>query len=343
MASTTGVAAFLRELLGDTKLVVADVGAANGALPHFRPLLEVATFFLFEPERTAYERLVAEMADAARNNVRIVNAALAATRRTRTLYVTNQRTGSSLLPVRSDAAEYGSSSYFYPLQEVQIETKRLEDILTQANESALHMVKIDVQGGELEVLEGLGSLGSTLLSAQVEVGMPGSYEGEPSFSEVDKWMNEHGLVLFDLIPAHANLTLSGDNHAYHMRVFKTYRSSPSVRRRIWYVETYYFRREDLVLGKREAGEVHRLVSAYAVHGFHAHAHRLAEKAAAEGIFSIEEARSIQEIIIRWHDATLDRSFPASMKRIAKRLIHKLLTPEQALHLKTRLSRFFAGD
>src|SRR3990167_687488 len=93
-------ASFLSALLGDAKLVIADVGAANGVLSHFCPALEVATFFLFEPEKEAYEKLRVQFFETSQNNVHIMNTALSATGGKRTFYITNRRTGSSLLPIR---------------------------------------------------------------------------------------------------------------------------------------------------------------------------------------------------------------------------------------------------
>lgn len=331
-------ASFLSALLGDAKLVVADVGAANGVLPHFRPALEVATFFLFEPEKEAYEKLQAQFFESPRKNAHLINTALSAAGGKRAFYMTNRRTGSSLLPIRSDAMEYGQSSYFFPQKEVEIETKKIQDVLEEAGEQALHMIKIDVQGGELEVLQGMSaSQASTLLSAEVEIGMPGSYVGEPTLADIDTWMKPRGLVLFDIMPARAQLTLDDDRHAYHTRVFETYRSDASVRSRVWYVEAFYFREEDRVLKTHQAQEVRRLSAAYALHGFFAHAYRLTTKALDAKILSQKQASEMHEILKRWHNIKLDRSLFGRTKRFLKRFLHRVLTPEQAAQMHARFS------
>lgn len=325
----TETTALLRDLLGSTKLVVADVGAANGVLAHFLPVQEVATFFLFEPEKSAYDKLVAAQKQAGRSNVRVINTALAATRGPRTLYVANQPTGSSLLKPRADVLEYIRPSYFFPIREVQIETERLENVLNDAGEPALHMIKIDVQGAEMEVLEGLGARANTLLSVQSEVGMPGAYEGQPSFGDVDKWMNAHGLTLFDLIPARCPITLDGDKHAYHLNVFKTFRSDTTLRSHIWEGELFYFRREELVLEERSADQVRRLAAAYCVHSFFSYAHRLATRAAEKNIITATEAKKIQDIVVKWHDVKASSSLRAKARRFVRRVTNQALSPEQS--------------
>jgi FkbM family methyltransferase len=327
----------LKEVLGGATLVVADVGAANGVLPHFRAVQEVATFYLFEPEGAAYRRLVEEYARDSRTNVHVVNTALASRQGERTLHVANQATGSSLLRPRTNATDYTISSYFFPLREVQIHTNRLADVLDTAGETALHMIKIDVQGAELEVLEGLDDArASTLISAQVEVGMPGSYENQPSLADVERWMGKHGLALFDLEPARATLMLDGDSNAYHTRVFNTFRRSPSVRARLWEVEAFYFRKEELVLESGDADTVRRLMAAYAVHGFFAHAHSLAGKAHVAGILEKRAARALEESLVSWHAASLGTSIPERAKRTFKRMLHKALTPERATRIYARI-------
>ncbi len=333
MRQLSHTAKCLEKVLGTAGLVAADVGAANGVLPHFRPVQEVATFYLFEPEASAYEKLVAEHQAAGRSNIRVINTALASGRGTRTLHVANQPTGSSLLRPRPDATDYTISSYFYPLREVEIHTDRLGDVLDQVGEPALHMIKIDVQGCELEVLEGLDDRrAATLMSAQVEVGMPGSYENQPSLAELDRWMQRNGLALFDLEPARANLTLDDDGDAYHLRVFRTYRRAPSVRSRLWEVDAFYFRREDLVLASSDPADVRRLIAAYAVHGFFAHGHRLAETARKKGLLSQVEERDLQDALVTWHDTSLDRRLTARARRTFKRMLHKAISPEQATRL-----------
>jgi len=329
-------ASLLTEILAGNELVVVDVGAANGVLPWFRSSQEVATFYLFEPEKKAYDKLVAELVEAGRSNVKVINTALASTRGTRKLHVTNKPTGSSILPIRADATEYTPSSYFYPIREVEIETEPLGAVLDTVKQPLLHLMKIDVQGGELEVLRGLDDArAKAMLSVEVEVGMPGAYEGQPSFATVNAWMEERGLVLFDLQPAHARLTLDDERFGYHTKVFNTFRSDTSVRPRIFETELVYFRREDEVLAKRDGGEVRRLCAAYAIHDFVAHAHRLAGRAAELGLL---DAKPLQDSIVRWHRGRLDRSLPGRMRRAVKRVANRTFDPAQMTKVASRLAK-----
>jgi hypothetical protein len=61
------------------------------------------------------------------------------------------------------------------------------------------VLKIDVQGGELEVLKGaVKQLDDSVLAVIAEVEFVKLYEGQSLFSDIDIFMREHGFALFDL-------------------------------------------------------------------------------------------------------------------------------------------------
>ena len=86
----------------------------------------------------------------------------------RTLYVTNQDSGSSLLKpkVKRSMAHrlLHINDYFFPLREVEISTASLLDIVSDSPVSQPILVKLDTQGTELSILRGALPL---LESAQI--------------------------------------------------------------------------------------------------------------------------------------------------------------------------------
>lgn len=78
----------------------------------------------------------------------------------------------------------------------QLEVRRLDDVIPESTVDAL---KIDAQGGELEVLLGAQKLlGSGLLLAEIEVSFIERYISQPLFGDVVAFMRSYGFDLLDL-------------------------------------------------------------------------------------------------------------------------------------------------
>ncbi|MCZ0928779.1 FkbM family methyltransferase [Vreelandella janggokensis] len=78
----------------------------------------------------------------------------------------------------------------------EIDTVRLDDV---AEIGKIDWLKIDIQGGELNVFKnGEEKLKDTLV-IQTEVNFIQLYENQPLFAEVDQWMRAHGFMLHTLL------------------------------------------------------------------------------------------------------------------------------------------------
>lgn len=79
----------------------------------------------------------------------------------------------------------------------QIATVKLEDVQEIKN---LDYLKIDIQGGELEVFKHAGRHLERCLAIHTEVEFLPMYEGQPLFSEVELFLREHGFVIHRFAP-----------------------------------------------------------------------------------------------------------------------------------------------
>jgi len=61
-------------------------------------------------------------------------------------------------------------------------------------------LKVDVQGYELHVLEGVKKLLPTFKVVQLEMSFVPLYEGGPLFNEIISWMSEAGFEIYSIIP-----------------------------------------------------------------------------------------------------------------------------------------------
>ena len=73
----------------------------------------------------------------------------------------------------------------------EISTKRLDDIVDELGE--VDFVKLDVQGGELDVIKGGQASLSQALVVQTEVEFVPLYKNQPLFAEIDQAMRQLGF------------------------------------------------------------------------------------------------------------------------------------------------------
>jgi FkbM family methyltransferase len=301
---------FIRDILAGYDFHLVDVGAAYGLLPHLGILESAAKVVLFEPNpRTS--RMLEEQysASIAQGMTRVVQCALSGSGGKRTLHVTNASTGSSLLKPGSEAAQaYVDRAYLYPLSEVQVDTRTFRAALEELSISAPSLVKLDVQGAELEILQGLGEdrLRGTM-AVELEIGMPGAYLAQPQFSEVQAFLGANGFELFDLRTANVYRPKGGRPDHYQSSVFSVCANSPTVSARLWEVDAVYFRSAKGVLASRDSAQIRRLVVAYCTYRFFSEAYWLIEQAEELQAVPPVDAEVVKQAIVKWHDSH-DRLF-----------------------------------
>lgn len=113
-------------------------------------------------------------------------------------FVTRESTLSSLLePSRSD----GASSAIDITQREYVEISTLDHLaLTFLSQAKKPFIKIDVQGGELDVLRGGKSMLSRAAGLMLEIGFTPLYHGEPSYLHVLQLLDEAGFKPGLIIP-----------------------------------------------------------------------------------------------------------------------------------------------
>jgi FkbM family methyltransferase len=82
---------------------------------------------------------------------------------------------------------------------------RLDDIAAERGLAGPYVVKVDVEGAELEVLSGAPDVLRATELVLLEVSLFEFIPGSPQFHDVVSWMHEHGFVVADLFDAHNRL------------------------------------------------------------------------------------------------------------------------------------------
>lgn len=191
-----GVLGGIREGLRAQPAVLVDIGARGGLARSWHPMwsagLTVPVFF--EPDPAAASVLEQRYPAPA---IIVRKGAWSAPAR-RTLHITAEPGGSSILVPAPDAR------MSVQMQDLLRLARTLEVDLVTARAALLELgvtpeiVKIDVQGGELEVLKGFGALLEEVVCCELEVSFMRGYVDQPLFQDVFDFMLDAGFGLFDL-------------------------------------------------------------------------------------------------------------------------------------------------
>ena len=171
---------------------VVDIGANVGQFAlGVREYLPDAEVLGFEPLAAAARRFRA--VHGADSRVRLVEAAVGPVAGTQSLHVSKAADSSSLLPIGA-----AQESTFPGTGESHLETVRvlrLEDELPDSGMPVPTLVKIDVQGFELEVLRGCESRLALIDLIYVECSFVELYERQALAGEIVAWLGERGFRL----------------------------------------------------------------------------------------------------------------------------------------------------
>lgn len=183
----------LPELLGFSgQIQVMDVGAACiNETPVYRRLLDrgLAHLNAFEGDRRQIEKIRATFGDRA-----TVFPDFLGDGTEQTLYLAGEGTGmTSLFEPDPAVLDFfnGFDDFGKVLGTETVRTRRLDDI---ADLPALDLIKMDIQGSELGVLQNGTRVLNTVLALQIEVSFICLYRNQPSFGEVDVWMRQQGFL-----------------------------------------------------------------------------------------------------------------------------------------------------
>jgi FkbM family methyltransferase len=178
-------------------LVVFDVGANIGDVTqNYLQSGLIERIYCFEPAPKAFAQLSRRYANHLK--VELVNCGMGATRGELELSdFGGQGCANSFLP--KGAATGGT-----PIASHTVEIRTVDDFCEAASVPKIHVLKIDAQGFDLEVLKGAsnsvaaGKIGTVL----VELIFTEYYEGQASAGQIIDWLTEHDFWPLCLYPMH---------------------------------------------------------------------------------------------------------------------------------------------
>jgi len=180
----------------DEPIYVVDIGANPiDGTPPYAGLLKQGMVNLvgFEPQKEALQKLL-EMKGP---NETYLPHAVGTGERTK-LYICQASGMTSTLKPNNHVLDHFQG---YPIwgkvkSIEEVDTVRLDDVAQIKN---IDWLKIDIQGGELNVFKNAEDKLKNALVIQTEVNFIRLYENQPLFAEIDQWMRENGFMLHTLL------------------------------------------------------------------------------------------------------------------------------------------------
>lgn len=177
--------------------IIIDVGGADGVTPKIlSKAFPLNKIYVFEPIKENYT-LIGKILNEFPNIILIPKAA-------------GSKEGKTII---NKAASLASSSIF----ELNIDPESIifaENLKTEGKEDIeittiensvpsgnVAIMKIDVQGFELEVLKGSGKILKTTRLIVLEMNNHDGYKGAPKYFEIDEYLRNNNFVLFDIFPS----------------------------------------------------------------------------------------------------------------------------------------------
>lgn len=189
------------DFLRAEKVGFADIGARGGPPANWLRVGGKIVYICFEPDPLEARKIEQEFFP--NKNLRqfegvVVAKALGATDHTGTLHLTRYRASSSLLePNLPLVSKMADGSLYHVEEKIPVAITTL-DSAVRTTGLTIDFLKIDVQGYELEVLNGASSALDQVVGCELEVSFIEIYKNQPLFAEVDQFMRFRGFFLADL-------------------------------------------------------------------------------------------------------------------------------------------------
>ena len=179
-------------------LIILDIGGSNGhTAKMYGEAFPLNSVFVFEPITETFDILYHNI----RNNKNIVavNKAVGNTSGKEIINVAKRISSSSLLGLKADKSSKLFAENLQAVKTEEITICKIDDEISI--DKTIGIMKIDVQGFEVEVLKGAKLTLERTIIVLLEVNNHNGYTGSPKYYEIDSMMRESGFFLFDLCPS----------------------------------------------------------------------------------------------------------------------------------------------
>ena len=178
--------------------LIIDIGAANGTVSlMFASAFPTTTIYSYEPIIENFNDLKINTHSC--TQIKIFNKALGNSHEERPIHLTSRITSSSLLNIEKNIENAFFSENLKNVGEQKIIINKLDDEIP--HDIRVNIIKIDVQGYELEVLKGAKETLNRTSLVLIEMQNHNLYNDAPKYYVIDEYLRTCGFVLYDIIPS----------------------------------------------------------------------------------------------------------------------------------------------
>ena len=118
---------------------------------------------------------------------------------TRKFYILKRDTGSSIYKLNENfAKEFHYPEYHSLEKTIDVKLTTLNKLILEKKILSPHVIKLDTQGSELDILKGMKSELSKIILVETEVEFIPLYKNQPLFNDIDMFLKKNDFDLFDL-------------------------------------------------------------------------------------------------------------------------------------------------
>lgn len=170
---------------------IVDIGANTGQFAaHARVAFPLASIISFEPIESCFIELKNKFADD--KNFKAYNCAIGRSNRKTTFHNNDYAPSSSMLEIAEEHVTHFPKTAHTTA--TVIEEKMFEEVIDISSLSKPCLIKIDVQGYELEVIKNNAKMLNAADTVIIETSFKQLYHGQPLFDEVYQAMTKLGFV-----------------------------------------------------------------------------------------------------------------------------------------------------
>lgn len=191
------VARLIQKIVGSEHISLLDVGAANGVYDRWTAFQKYIDYFAVEPDLRSSDNLLYSDSESPYNSQTLIKRALWHSSGEVTLNLCRKPMASSIYtPNRKFNDLFQDPERHDIVDKIKIECMTLDEVSNQIGKS-FDVIKLDVQGAELDVLKGATKSLSSVIAIDIEVELCELYLGQPLFDQIFSFLRQAGLEFID--------------------------------------------------------------------------------------------------------------------------------------------------